>query len=56
VHDRWKVIKKQINVSVEVWDFAPVSLEALEQLIKAGPQLPTEPLVGESGVEIKAGS
>ena len=53
VHDRWKVVKKQINVSVEVWDFSPVSLEALEQLIKAGPQMPTESMVGEYGVEIK---
>jgi calcineurin-like phosphoesterase family protein len=55
VHDRWKVTKKQINVSVEVWDFSPVSLEALEQLINAGPQIPTESIVGEYGVEIKAG-
>lgn len=54
VHDRWKVLKKQINVSVEVWDFLPVALETLEQLIKDGPQLPTESVLGEYGIEIKA--
>ena len=56
VHDRWKVIKKQINVSVEVWDFSPVAIETLAQLIKAGPQMPTESMVGEYGEEIVASS
>jgi calcineurin-like phosphoesterase family protein len=37
VHDRWKVSKKQINVSVEPWNFEPVSLEALAAIIQQGP-------------------
>lgn len=38
VHTAWKVAGKQINVSVEAWDYAPASLEAIIDLIKAGPQ------------------
>ena len=37
VHDRWQVKDKQINVGVDVWNFEPVSLEAIEQIIKNGP-------------------
>jgi calcineurin-like phosphoesterase family protein len=40
VHNRWKVARKQINVSVEMWDFLPASLEAIAELIKAGSQMP----------------
>jgi len=40
VHNRWRVARKQINVSVEIWDFLPVSLEAIAELIKVGPQMP----------------
>lgn len=37
VHNRWKVSKKQINVSVEPWNFEPVNLETIATLILAGP-------------------
>jgi calcineurin-like phosphoesterase family protein len=37
VHNRWKVLRKQINVSVEPWNFEPVSLETIAALIQAGP-------------------
>lgn len=37
VHNRWKVLKKQINVSVEAWNFEPVSLEAIVAIIQDGP-------------------
>ena len=37
VHNRWKVLKKQINVSVEPWNFEPVSLETITAIIKEGP-------------------
>ncbi len=42
VHDRWKVSRRQINVSVEVWNFEPVSLEAIAALIESGPVAPPE--------------
>lgn len=29
VHDRWKKKNRMINVSVEVWDYTPVSLEQI---------------------------
>ena len=32
-----KLKDKQINVGVDVWNFEPVSLEAIEQIIKNGP-------------------
>ncbi len=38
VHNRWKVLNKQINVSVEAWDFKPASLAEIEAIIHAGPQ------------------
>ena len=37
VHNRWKVSKRQINVSVEPWNFEPVNLETIRRLIQAGP-------------------
>lgn len=42
VHDRWKVSNRQINVSVEPWDFKPVSFEELELTIRSGPAGYTE--------------
>lgn len=35
VHARWKTSSRQINVGVDVWDFFPVSLEAIADLIKS---------------------
>ncbi len=35
VHERWKTSGRQINVGVDVWDFFPVSLEAVATLIKS---------------------
>ena len=40
VHDRWKVSGRQINVSVEVWNFEPVGLESIAAIIQAGIQAP----------------
>lgn len=37
VHNRWKVSGRQINVSVEMWDFEPVSLDCITRIIGAGP-------------------
>ncbi len=34
VHNGWKVNGKQINVGVDVWDFKPVSLEQILEIIK----------------------
>lgn len=39
VHDRWKLSGRQINVSVENWNFEPVSLEAISGIIQEGPAL-----------------
>jgi calcineurin-like phosphoesterase family protein len=48
VHNRWKVARKQINVSVEIWDYAPVALETIAELIKQGPQT-TAAKTGDDG-------
>lgn len=37
IHHKWKVNKKQINVSVDVWNFKPVSLDEIVNLIISGP-------------------
>lgn len=37
VHDNWKLKGKQINVGVDVWDFKPVPIKAIEAIILAGP-------------------
>jgi calcineurin-like phosphoesterase family protein len=37
VHDRWKVSKKQINVSADVWSFEPVSWDMIAGIIRQGP-------------------
>ena len=39
VHELWKVRDRMINVGVDQWDFAPVSLETLKSL--RSPQAPT---------------
>ena len=38
VHHRWKLSGKQINVSVENWNYEPVRLEAIADLIDQGAQ------------------
>lgn len=42
VHNRWKVSHRQINVSVEMWNFEPVSLDCIADIIKAGPTTKSE--------------
>lgn len=42
VHNRWKVSGRQINVSVEMWNYEPVSLDCIAELIKAGPTTRSE--------------
>lgn len=37
VHEKWKVNGRQINVGVDVWDFAPVAEPELERLIRGRP-------------------
>lgn len=37
VHNRWKVNKKQINVSVDVWSFQPVNIDTIADIIRQGP-------------------
>ena len=34
VHDKWKVKGKQINVGLDVWDFCPVEIAAVQDLMK----------------------
>jgi calcineurin-like phosphoesterase family protein len=34
VHDEWKVRGKQINVGVDVWDFRPVHLDQIMEVIR----------------------
>lgn len=36
VHDKWKINKKQINVGVDVWDFRPVELDQVLEIMEAG--------------------
>jgi len=42
IHNRWKVSGRQIYVSVEDWNFEPVSLAAIATIIEAGPQTTEE--------------
>jgi calcineurin-like phosphoesterase family protein len=37
VHQRWQVTGKQINVSVEVWNFEPANLKSIADIIQQGP-------------------
>jgi calcineurin-like phosphoesterase family protein len=41
VHNRWKISGRQINVSVENWNFEPVALETIAAIIQGGPQVTT---------------
>jgi calcineurin-like phosphoesterase family protein len=34
VHNEWKVRGRMVNVGVDVWDYAPVSTETLNELIR----------------------
>ncbi len=36
VHNKWKVKNKQINIGVDQWDFYPVSLDKILEIIKEG--------------------
>jgi len=36
VHEKWKTKEKMINVGVDIWNFTPVSMEAIEEVIKKG--------------------
>jgi calcineurin-like phosphoesterase family protein len=38
VHDRWKVNGRQINVGVDVWDYFPVAIEEILDIIRDGEQ------------------
>lgn len=40
VHQHWKVRGRQINVGVDVWDYAPVCLEKIQELIAAELEAP----------------
>lgn len=44
VDNRWKVSGRQINVSIENWNFEPVGLERIAAIIQAGTQLAAETL------------
>lgn len=33
VHEKWKIKNKQLNVGVDVWDFTPVSMDQVIELI-----------------------
>lgn len=34
IHEKWKVNQKNINVGVDVWDYKPVSIDTIIELIK----------------------
>lgn len=38
IHQLWQVKGRMINVGVDVWNYAPVSLDSIRELIKKGPQ------------------
>lgn len=33
VHEKWKVVDKMINVGVDVWNYKPVSVKQIEEII-----------------------
>lgn len=35
IHELWKVKNKMINVGVDVWDYKPVSIAQIEEIIKS---------------------
>ncbi|HEY9785707.1 MAG TPA: metallophosphoesterase family protein [Candidatus Obscuribacterales bacterium] len=52
VHQRWKVTGRQINVSVEVWNFEPVSVDTIADIIRQGPVVSApagQPGAGDDG-------
>lgn len=52
VHNKWgRVRENMINISVDVWDFRPVALETIVEIMARGPQ-PHEP---EEGLERSTG-
>lgn len=38
VHDMWRQRGKQINVGVDVWNYTPVSMDTLQDLMEEGPR------------------
>lgn len=34
VHEKWKVLENQINVGVDVWDFFPVSMDSIMEIVE----------------------
>jgi calcineurin-like phosphoesterase family protein len=36
VHEKWQVDGRQINVGVDVWDYAPVEASTLREVVHAG--------------------
>ena len=35
IHNRWKIYRNIINVSVDAWDYKPVSIKQIEYTFKA---------------------
>jgi calcineurin-like phosphoesterase family protein len=33
IHEKWKILENQINVGVDVWDFFPVSLNEILEIV-----------------------
>jgi len=33
IHEKWKIKNKMINVGVDIWDFKPVSLDQIKEII-----------------------
>lgn len=36
VHDEWKIKDRMINVGTDVWDYTPVNVEVLKEIIQGG--------------------
>lgn len=34
IHQHWKVVRKQINVSVDVWNFEPVRIDTIAEIVR----------------------
>lgn len=39
VHERWKVYGRQINVGADIWDYAPVHVDQIAEILKKGPHM-----------------
>lgn len=35
IHEKWKLKDKQLNVGVDVWDYTPVAIEQIEEILNA---------------------